>query len=220
MTYPRLRLAVAVLLFVGWLGFLAYLVTRTRDAVILSRPQLLETELIVVAEVKEKDGKPLPDVTVKETLWSGVKEKAATTLHLAALPETTSALGWRGAGDYILPLVKTENGYDIASLPRSPGYIPKLQVELGGLGKDEAKVLSWLREHTSVSEEEAKKASPKAPVIVQRNLDYADADKLKQKLEAFGALVLPLHIGVYRIYRATSDARAQVREIKGSNQNP
>src|SRR5215470_1376290 len=100
MTYPRLRLAVAVCLFLGWIGFLVYLVARTRDPVILSRPQFLEADAIVVVEIKEKDGVPQPDVIVKETLWPAGVVTIPATLRLPALVDVGAAQGWRGPQEY------------------------------------------------------------------------------------------------------------------------
>jgi hypothetical protein len=215
MTHPRLRLAVAACLFLGWLGFLAYLVVRTRDPVILSRPQLLECDLVVVVEVKEKGGAPQREATFKETLWArDAKEALPATLQLPALPDVGEAQGWRGAGDYIVPLRKEGQGYEVAMLPLAPGFSPWIQVELVGLGEKAEEVLAWLEQHASVSVDEAKKASAKGPVAVKRNLDRGEANKLQDKLEELGAKVKQ-HIGEYRIYRATPDARAQVKQIKG-----
>ena len=49
MTRSRLRLTLAVCLFLAWIGYLAFLVVRTRDPVILARPQFLETDVVIVA---------------------------------------------------------------------------------------------------------------------------------------------------------------------------
>ena len=39
-TYPRLRAAIAGLLFVSWIGYLAYLVSITRGTIPLAGPQI------------------------------------------------------------------------------------------------------------------------------------------------------------------------------------
>jgi hypothetical protein len=71
------RLALVAALFAGWLGYLGYLVSvqsRPAASVVLSRPQLLVSELDVIAEVSStSDNEP---VTVKEVLYpqdAGVK---------------------------------------------------------------------------------------------------------------------------------------------------
>ena len=54
---PRVRLWLAACLFIGWLGYLAYLVVETRHQVVLSRPQFLEAGVYVVARLVGDDDK-------------------------------------------------------------------------------------------------------------------------------------------------------------------
>ncbi|MFO0968616.1 MAG: hypothetical protein U0793_23920 [Gemmataceae bacterium] len=214
MTYPRLRLAVATILFLGWIGFLAFLVVRTRDPVILSRPQFLKADAVVVVDLAEKNGVPATEVTLKETLWQAEgKEAIPTALRLAAVADIGPDQGWRGPGEYIVPLRLGSTGYEIPPIPWSPGFSPLTQLEIITLGADK-NVVPWIIEHTRFSADEAKRASIKSPLVV-RNLPYDAAYKMKQKLESLGADVNPLVFGEYRIYRATNDARAQVKAIKG-----
>src|SRR6516165_7848366 len=57
------RLALCIVLFLGWLGYLAYLVLLGKP-VVLSRPQILVSQFDVIATISE-DKK----VTVKEVLY-------------------------------------------------------------------------------------------------------------------------------------------------------
>jgi hypothetical protein len=120
MTFPKARLAVAFCLFVGWLGFLGLLVFQSRNLVVLSRPQFLIAQMYVVVEVRDDRGKPDPDVIIEEVLWVAEPVDAALTkLQLVDLPECDPAHGYRGAGKYLLPLVKSkEPRFQIARIPQ------------------------------------------------------------------------------------------------------
>ena len=61
MVFPKARVGVAAALFVGWLSFLLYLVIVTRDPIIVSRPQILVSNLCILAKIEERDGRPAPD---------------------------------------------------------------------------------------------------------------------------------------------------------------
>src|SRR2546426_1012264 len=72
MTFPKARLVVSACLFMGWLGFLAYLVAESRT-IVLSKPQFLVAKLYVVVDVRDKDDRANPDVTVEKILWPNDK---------------------------------------------------------------------------------------------------------------------------------------------------
>jgi hypothetical protein len=124
----KLRLIVAALLFVGWIGWLAYLVSITRDPVILSRPQLLVSDLCIVAEVGEEKGSPAAEVTVRKVVWYGdAKDKDLSRITVVDLPSLGLEQGFEGPREYIIPLRKigTKKAmYVVTALPPSPGYIP------------------------------------------------------------------------------------------------
>ncbi len=129
MTAPRLRLllvgaaAVAFLVWIGWLGYLAATASRP---VVVSRPQLLASNLDVVARVDALD-KP---VQVKEVLWSeapDAKPLEGQTIPVGNLAKCKD--DWKGPGDYLLPLVREakagEETYQVARPPaHSPGIDP------------------------------------------------------------------------------------------------
>jgi len=133
MRAARIWLVLSVGLFVAWIGWLAYLaatVTRDADApglhpqpVVLSRPQFLVSTLDVIAEVKEKYGKPDPIVTIRGVHWprAAEKERAGKTITVSNLP---TCQGWKGAGLYILPLVPDGQDWQVAAIPHSPGFPP------------------------------------------------------------------------------------------------
>jgi len=123
MTFARIRLAVAALAFVGWLGWLA-LAVRQKDAPDkVSRAQLTAAETILVADVAAgSDGLPLPKVVVVRSI-SGTGPKVGEEITVANLPSAVvPGKGFLGAGQYLLPLTGEVGVYRIAGLPRSPGY--------------------------------------------------------------------------------------------------
>ncbi len=131
------RLLLAVVLFVGWLGFLGYEVyTRPvlpgsqpfqPDAppLVLSRPQILTSDVDIVAEL----GEPHPPEGAESSREGGTEVKVLEVLggQGAAVGETVVIYGlrscqapvvrgspsradWSGPGQYILPLKKRALG--------------------------------------------------------------------------------------------------------------
>jgi hypothetical protein len=128
MKAARVRLAVAAVLFLAWVGWLAHLVMHTRDQVILSRPQLLVADEWLIVEVEaDGNGRPAETVTVREDVWSSKGKKAAgEKIEVTDLPGIGADSGWSGPGTYILPLtihaVGKKDVLNITSLPPSPGF--------------------------------------------------------------------------------------------------
>jgi hypothetical protein len=126
-----LRLALAVMLFAGWIGWLVYLAVKTPRPVsptqpqpwVLSRPQFLVSSLDVIAEVDGINGKR-SKVTVVDVHWPGGKQ--TKQLVGKAIPVTNLAEcrdDWTGPGEYILPLIATDKDeYGVAPQPPSPGF--------------------------------------------------------------------------------------------------
>jgi hypothetical protein len=127
MMFARIRLVVAAILFLGWLGWLAYAVSQKGSVQIVSRAQLAAATHWVIADVNVgPDGIPLTKVAVKESRFG---EKLAGAIEVKNLGSSATPLPVNGesrtppAGEYLLPLVKVGEGvYAIAGLPRSPGY--------------------------------------------------------------------------------------------------
>jgi hypothetical protein len=142
------RLLVVVVLFVAWLGYLAFLVTcrphlptGLRGAfegqpLTLSRPQVLASTLDVIAEVNDVTG---DDVTVVEVLYplenapvkKGDKIKVENVEQCRPQLDPIkknqeTPLDWTGPGHYLLPLqlVKRDDKsiYEVTATPVSPGY--------------------------------------------------------------------------------------------------
>ena len=125
MVFPKARLAVSALLFLAWIGFLAFLVVHTRDPVILSRPQLNVADLIVLAEIAAKEGRPADEVVVQKLIHSNEQNAtgiAGSKMSLAGLSEIGATQGWQGAGLYIVPLSKKNDKLEVTALPPSPGF--------------------------------------------------------------------------------------------------
>jgi hypothetical protein len=128
MRWPQWRLTLVLALFVGWLLCLGYLAAISQDRVILSRPQLLASDLYLVAEVSGDASAPLAEVVVHEVYPEGAAPQLVpqTRLVLANLPQVGREQGWRGPGLYILPVQrKQEQGqekYLLTPIPPSPGF--------------------------------------------------------------------------------------------------
>lgn len=132
MMSPKARFVIAAGLFLAWLGWLVYLVTQTRDPVILSRPQFLVAELYITARLtdEDEDGKPDAKAKIEKTLWAANEKDElppGTEILITNLPDCE--YGWKRPGVYLLPLVKsTADAYKIAlvpAAPRNPGYTPR-----------------------------------------------------------------------------------------------
>src|SRR5688572_6174488 len=128
MVFPKARIAVAALLLVGWLGYLFYLVAMTRDPVILSRPQILISNLCVLAKIDDHEGGPNPRVQVTKVLWTTADDKQleGRELLLEDLVDVGKEQGWAGANEYLVPLTARKLGkeivYEVTPLPLVPGF--------------------------------------------------------------------------------------------------
>jgi hypothetical protein len=214
MVFPKARLVVSAGLFLAWIGFLAYLVARTRDPVILSRPQLVVSSVVLIADIKEQNSRPVAAVSVTKVAWALAPEDnnlAGSQLTIDGLADVGHAQGWRGPGTYILPLTKrkTSTGYtyEVTSLPMSPGYRPEyVTVEVVRVGPEKDKVSALA--HILIGG-----TGEIAPGILRRDVSQKEAAEFKRKADALGANVR-LSEGESRIYRATPDALAQLAELK------
>ena len=217
MVFPKARLVVSVCLFLAWIGFLAYLVARTRDPVILSRPQLVVSSAVVIAEVKAQDGRQAGTVAVSKVAWALASDDAKfadSQLAVDGLADIGSEQGWSGPGAYILPLTKRKVAsgyvYEVTPLPISPGYSPEyVTIELLRVGPEKAKVSELARSLIGAKD----KSDEVAPGILRRNVPRHEAAEFKRKAEAANANVR-LSEGEARIYRATPDALAQLETLK------
>jgi hypothetical protein len=115
MTAPKLRLAAASLLLVGWLGWLGYTAWAKYRGPVVSRSQAAAATLAVVAQVPAGDG-PLT-VEVKDVLSGPRPEGPVVVTNLA------DAAGFEGQGEYLLLLTKLRgDAYAVVGPLQSPGY--------------------------------------------------------------------------------------------------
>lgn len=132
-----LRLVLVAALFLGWLGYLAYLVWTLPPGgsdhrpPLLSRPQLLISPLDVIGVV---EGLERP-VLVEEVLYptsADAPRLAGTKVVVTNLDDCRQAVlgpdgrpqpDYTGPGRYLLPLRPLpDGGYEVVRIPPSPGY--------------------------------------------------------------------------------------------------
>jgi hypothetical protein len=121
------RLALAAVLFAGWIGYLGWLAATATQPIVLARPQFLAADLYVVAEVPEDPktpGQPAQEVTVMKQVWPA-EAAPKKTIRVRNLNHLDAAERWQGAGEYVLALSKTRDGpdvFEVTPLPRTPGF--------------------------------------------------------------------------------------------------
>jgi hypothetical protein len=102
----------------------------TRDPVILSRPQILVSNLCLLAKIDEHEGGPNPRVQVTKVLWAADDDKQldGRELLLEDLADVGKEQGWAGPNDYLIPLIARKLGnevvYEVTPLPHIPGFVP------------------------------------------------------------------------------------------------
>jgi hypothetical protein len=131
------RLVVMAVLFAGWIAYLIYLwqatlfFRPTQEPLLLSHPQFLVADLVIVAEIKD-DKSP---VKVEQVLFpeksTSVKEGETirvTNLEHCHPPRLTPRADERmppdftGPGSYLLPLRARGSDYEVVPIPASPAY--------------------------------------------------------------------------------------------------
>lgn len=238
MTFPKARLIVSACLFLAWIGFLGFLVYE-RNLIFLSRPQFAVAQAFAVVEIRDDQGQAQPQVTVKEIAWCA--DKADETLKTLSLPELLScskAQGYRGAGVYVIPLMKRNTFFQIAPV-QTPGYprpYSHATVRIFDAGNHPEPVLERLIQYAREKPQYAEGLlEPLAVPIVEcifarvlfpqvqpriqmpfielsRRLPIDDADLLQRELQGLKAKV-QLRKEELRIYPATPQTRAQMDEI-------
>jgi hypothetical protein len=116
-----LWLALAAAAFLGWIGYLGFLTLTVRHPVVLSRPQLLNADLDVVAQVDDLGG----SVKVVAVPWTrpGRQPPAQDTMIRVKNLESCRP-DWSGPGEYLLPLKRAGDEFEVATAGPSPGYPP------------------------------------------------------------------------------------------------
>lgn len=115
----RTRMVLAWAAFAAWVGWLGFLSMRYGRFPVVSRAQLLNADIAVIADVTfSADG--VPSVArLGDVIWpAGAKFPAGATPRITNLAKVAD---WRGPKNYVLVLKAAGDGkYEIASLPRSP----------------------------------------------------------------------------------------------------
>lgn len=167
------RLILAAVLFLGWLGYLGYLVIcrpHTPGGLLgafegrpltLSRPQFLVSTLDVVAEVSGEKGET---IIVKEVLFPPTSPlKPGTRIHVGNIDHCRSLSDplaksadpppdYSGPGLYLLPLQAVDandpHRYEVVPVPPSPGFAtaPGANSELPRIYPATAEMLAEYRE--------------------------------------------------------------------------
>jgi hypothetical protein len=111
------RFGAMLVIFMAWLGWLGYIALHTRQTVIVSRPQILVSNLDVIARIDRQDA---TEVKVDQVHWPASQEKLKDqTLAISNLAECA---GWSGPGSYVIPLTADGKTWHVTLTPRSPGY--------------------------------------------------------------------------------------------------
>ena len=121
MSFAKIRLFLAALMFVGWIGYLAYLALNFAHPVVVSRSQWMAAEFPVIAEIEvDASGKANPAATLVESLRKGELPAKLNVSNLADLeyPEKRPP----HSGRHLLLLMRTEgNSFKVVPTPPSPG---------------------------------------------------------------------------------------------------
>jgi hypothetical protein len=117
-------LAVAALLFVGWVTWLGVQALRDRRPVVVSRAQLAVSQYDVEVELAANPDGTLPaSVRVTRVRWSADDRKPAEG-EMINVRNLGKAQGYQDPGMYLLPLVRFKDKaaeFELAGLPLDPG---------------------------------------------------------------------------------------------------
>ncbi len=117
-----LALAIAALLFVGWMIFLGTQALRKSNPVVVSRAQLMVSQYEVEVDLESPPTGPEPQkVKVLSVLYKSDDSPPSGEITVTNLGDTQ---GFTGPGAYLLPLVKHGDRYEVAGYPDDPGFVP------------------------------------------------------------------------------------------------
>ncbi len=91
MKFAVVRLAVAAVLFLGWIGYLGYLAATIRNPVVLSRPQFLVSERDMIATFKGGDKFVIDEVLYPKGAAEAEKGKTLIVGNLEGVPDLLAA---------------------------------------------------------------------------------------------------------------------------------
>lgn len=120
MTWARWRLAVALVLFCGWVAWIGYQAVRQERGPVVSHAQLLRSAIDVIADVEANPDETAKErVKVVEVLWPPTDSqlKPGQDVSVVNIP---SCDGFIGTGRYLLPLTPVDKDrFQIAGLPNT-----------------------------------------------------------------------------------------------------
>lgn len=226
MVFPKTRAVVAGLLFLAWIGYLASLVVETRGRILVSAPQLRNADVVVVAAISDEGGLPGGAIEVKQVLYPP-NVNLAPALFVPKLALISPKTGWRGAGDYVVPLsnnpVQLGAPPEVALVPMSPGYNARRSEASLELGENPDEVVRVLSESTGVPADRLRQLADGQTLTVvnlplpshpARDSDEGKAvEKWRAALHAAGARNVTLRPGEAKIYPATPDVVSHAQAI-------
>lgn len=123
MKFATARFAIALVVFLAWLGWLLHLSLSTARPIVLCEPQFLVSSLDVLAQVSSISGGG-DEVTIREVHFPPGENDKLVGKKIKVTNLDLCKEDWSGAeGLYILPLVPDgKESYRVAQLPRSPGF--------------------------------------------------------------------------------------------------
>ena len=108
----RLRLSIALALFLGWMAYLGYAALTKSRSPVVSHIQAAAAPFGIVAEVNaDPDGKPTAKVRIVEVLYSqppGGTPAAGSECEVKNLQDVR---GFEGKGQYLLLLIPDPNSF-------------------------------------------------------------------------------------------------------------
>jgi hypothetical protein len=130
MALRKALLALAVVLFVGWMAYLIHLALTHRHhedsahPTVLSRPQFLVSQVVVVAHFESEEEDLKDGLLIDRVLYPAKEsESLKKGAKLNVLNLSQCAGNWSGPGDYLVPLQKAPgDAFIVTSIPRSPGF--------------------------------------------------------------------------------------------------
>ena len=127
MSFARIRLVIAAVLFFGWLAWLGVAVGQKGTVQIVSSAQLTAATHVVVGTVTlDASGRADPKVQIREVFRSLDADKIQGGITIERVDKCVTPLPVNGsrdlaAGDYLFLLIKDGTTFRVAGLPRSPG---------------------------------------------------------------------------------------------------
>lgn len=120
-----MRLLFATALFLGWIGYLAYLVSNTTRGtdgkpVRLSIPQFLVSEFDLLASESS-----LENISVEKVLWSSREDSKPKEGSVLKVPQLDQAKGYsQNVKKWLIPLRTRDEGktFEVVPIPPSPGF--------------------------------------------------------------------------------------------------